>query len=154
VQGEPGDWDWEAVRTACWREAKRVLGTTALAEDVAQEAVIKAWRHRASCRSPERPAPWVAAIARREALRAVAAPRCEPLDSAPEPRAPPEPCIDLILDVRRALAELPECDRALLLARYWQDLTQQEVAFALGMPDGTAKVRLHRIRSRLRPALS
>ena len=40
-----------------------------------------------------------------------------------------------------------------LLARYWQDLTHQEAADLLGMPDGTAKVRLPRIRSRLRPAL-
>jgi RNA polymerase sigma-70 factor, ECF subfamily len=155
VQGEPGDWDWETMRTTCWREARRIVGSGALAEDVAQEAVIKAWRHRASCRSPEHPLPWVAAIARREALRAVAAPRCEPLDGALEPRAPaPEPSIDLALDVRRALAGLSEPDRRLLLARYWQDLTQQEAANLLGMPDGTAKVRLHRIRSRLRPALS
>jgi RNA polymerase sigma-70 factor, ECF subfamily len=154
VQGEPGDWDWETMRTTCWREARRILGSCATAEDVAQEAVIKAWRHRASCRSPERPVPWVAAIARREALRAVAAPRCERLDRAPEPRTPgPEPSIELALDVRRALAELSEPDRRLLLARYWQDLTQQEAANLLGMPDGTAKVRLHRIRSRLRPAL-
>ena len=53
----------------------------------------------------------------------------------------------------RALAELSEPDRRLLLARYWQDLTHQEAADLLGMPDGTAKVRLPRIRSRLRPAL-
>ena len=154
VQGEPGDWDWELVRTTCWREATRVLGRGATAEDVAQEAVIKAWRHRASCRSPDRPLPWVAAIARREALRAVAAPRCEPLDRVPEPRAPATGApIEVVLDVRSALAELSESDRRLILARYWQDLTHQEAANALGMPDGTAKVRLHRIRSRLRPAL-
>jgi RNA polymerase sigma-70 factor (ECF subfamily) len=143
------------MRTTCWREARRIVGSGALAEDVAQEAVIKAWRHRASCRSPERPLPWVAAIARREALRAVAAPRCEPLDTASDPRTPaPDPLIDLAVDVRRALADLSEPDRRLLLARYWQDLTQQEAADLLGMPDGTAKVRLHRLRSRLRPALS
>jgi RNA polymerase sigma-70 factor (ECF subfamily) len=153
-QGEPGDWDWDVLRTTCWREAKRVLGSVASAEDVAQEAAIKAWRHRASCRRPERPLPWVAAIAHREALRAIAAPRCEPLDRAPEALVgAPEPSLDLVLDVRRACAELPEPDRRLLLARYWQDLTHQEAAELLGMPDGTAKVRLHRIRSRLRPAL-
>jgi RNA polymerase sigma-70 factor, ECF subfamily len=155
VHGEPGDWDWETIRVACWREARRIVRSGALAEDIAQEAVIKAWRHRASCRSPERPLPWVAAIARREALRAVATRQSEPLDAAPDPRTPaPAPSIDLAVDVRRALAELPERDRLLLLARYWQDLTQQEAADLLGMPGGTAKVRLHRIRSRLRPALS
>jgi RNA polymerase sigma-70 factor (ECF subfamily) len=132
-----------------------VLGACATAEDVAQDAVIKAWRHRASCRSPERPLAWVAAIARREALRAVAAPRCDPLERAPEPSSPGLALsIDLILDVRRAVGELPESDRRLIIARYWQDLTQEEAASSLGLPDGTAKVRLHRIRTRLRPALS
>jgi DNA-directed RNA polymerase specialized sigma24 family protein len=37
--------------------------------------------------------------------------------------------------VRRALAELSEGDRRLLLARYWADMTQREVADLLGMPD-------------------
>src|SRR6266511_1043297 len=98
AKGESSEWDWEMVRITCWREARRVLGSNAMAEDVAQEAVIKAWRHRASCRSPERPLPWVAAIAHREALRALGAPRCEPLDLVPEPRTPaPGPSIDLIL---------------------------------------------------------
>src|SRR5690242_9660887 len=101
LRDEPGDWDWAAVRATCWREARRVLGASAAAEDVAQDAVLKAWRQRASCRSPEHPLAWVAAIARREALRAVAAPRCEPLERAPEPSSPgPDPAIDLILDVR------------------------------------------------------
>lgn len=59
----------------------------------------------------------------------------------------------LVVDVSRALAELPEGDRRLLLARYWADLTHHEVANLLGMPDGTAKVRLHRLRARLRPTL-
>jgi RNA polymerase sigma-70 factor, ECF subfamily len=61
--------------------------------------------------------------------------------------------VALAVDVRRALAELPESDRRLLLARYWADLTQHEAATLLGMPDGTAKVRLHRLRARLRPTL-
>ena len=61
----------------------------------------------------------------------------------------------LAVDVRGALAALPEDDRRLLLARYWADMTQSEVANLLGMPDGTAKVRLHRLRAppRLRPTL-
>ena len=61
--------------------------------------------------------------------------------------------VALAIDVRRALAELSEGDRRLLLARYWADMTQREVADLLGMPDGTAKVRLHRLRARLRPTL-
>ena len=61
--------------------------------------------------------------------------------------------VALAVDVRRALAELSYSDRVLLLARYWGDLSHQEAANLLGMPDGTAKVRLHRLRARLRPTL-
>ena len=61
--------------------------------------------------------------------------------------------VALVVDVRRALAKLSESDRQLLLARYWGDLSQHEVASLLGLPDGTAKVRLHRLRARLRAAL-
>ena len=150
---EPWGWDWESARKICWEEARRVLGPSAAADDAAQEAAIKAWRHHASCRTPENPRPWLAAIARREALRLRGPPRAESLETAPEPYAPATADVALVIDVQRALAELPEADRRLLVARYWADLTHHEVANLLGMPDGTAKVRLHRLRARLRPTL-
>jgi RNA polymerase sigma-70 factor, ECF subfamily len=151
---EPRGWDWEWVRATCWEEARRILGPSAAADDAAQEAAIKAWRHHASCRTPEHPRPWLAAIARREAFRQSGPPRAQSLETAAEPSAPAtDGHVALAVDVRRALAELPEGDRRLLLARYWADMTQNEVANLLGMPDGTAKVRLHRLRARLRPTL-
>jgi RNA polymerase sigma-70 factor (ECF subfamily) len=151
---EPWSWDWEWVRTKCWEEARRILGPSAAADDAAQEAAIKAWRHHASCRTPEHPQAWVAAIARREAYRLRGPPRAQSLETAAEPSAPAADAhVATAIDVRRALAELSEGDRRLLLARYWADLTQREVADLLGMPDGTAKVRLHRLRARLRPTL-
>lgn len=153
VEVEPWAWDWGWVRATCWQEARRVLGPCAAAEDAAQEAAIKAWRHHAACRTPDRPQPWLAAIARREAFRLTRVPRADSLETAPEPHAPDAQArVALAVDVRRALAELPERDRRLLLARYWADLTHPEVADLLGMPAGTAKVRLHRLRARLRPA--
>jgi RNA polymerase sigma-70 factor, ECF subfamily len=151
---EPGGWDWGWVRTTCWEEARRVLGPGTAADDAAQEAAIKAWRHHASCRTPEQPRPWLAAIARREALRLLGPPRAESLEAAAEPFvAATDARVALAVDVRRALAELSESDQRLLLARYWGDLSQREVAHVLGMPHGTAKVRLHRLRARLRPTL-
>ena len=152
---EPGAWDWGWVRTTCWEEARRVLGPGTAADDAAQEAAIKAWRHHASCRTPEHPRPWLAAIARREAYRLRGPPSAESLETAAEPQVPATDArVAVIVDVRRALADLSEGDRRLLLARYWADLTQHEVADLLGMPDGTAKVRLHRLRARLRLTLS
>jgi RNA polymerase sigma-70 factor (ECF subfamily) len=54
---------------------------------------------------------------------------------------------------RQALGRLAPADRALLLLRYGEDLTQPELARRLDMPEGTVKVRLHRVRKRFAEAL-
>lgn len=56
-------------------------------------------------------------------------------------------------DLRAAIEKLGERDKMLLLLRYGEDLTQQAIARRLGLPDGTVKVRLHRLRHRLRKAI-
>jgi RNA polymerase sigma-70 factor, ECF subfamily len=150
---EAPEWDWSALRAHCLRSAQRVLGAQPAAEDAAQEASLKAWRHQAQCRTPEAPEPWVAAIARREALRALPAPlrplaeECEPVEAGHELAAIRR------IDVARAVAALNAADRRLLLARYWGDCTQEQSAQIAGMPASRAKVRLHRARARLRAAL-
>ena len=147
----PHRWDWKQVHRIALREARAVLGYTPDAEDAAQEAAIRIWRRRATCRGA--PVAWIRVIARNEALR-VAGRRREqaPLDAvadvAGEERVPPASP-----EVRAAMADLPHDDRLLLLLRYWADLTQPELARAIEMPEGTVKVRLHRARQRLRVAL-
>jgi len=59
----------------------------------------------------------------------------------------------LRLDVNAVLERLSVDDRRLLALRYEGDLSQPEVARMLGIPEGTVKVRLHRIRGRLRKEL-
>jgi RNA polymerase sigma factor (sigma-70 family) len=148
-------WDWAAARSLCVRQAQAVLGPGAAAEDAAQEALVRAWRMRAKCRTPEAPGPWLTAIARREALRAAARRREAPLEEAPPPAAPShEPRAVLRLTVAAAVATLPEDDRRLLSGRYWKDLSQPEIADRLDMTEGAVRVRLHRIRARLRENLS
>ena len=123
-----------------------MLGAGADADDVTQEAVLRAWRHHGQCRGPA--APWLRQIARREVWRHLERRRIElPIDAAP-----PGACDDdrdLALDVRHALTGLDAADQRLVALRYAHDLTQQEVARATGVPLGTAKVRLHRARKRL-----
>jgi RNA polymerase sigma-70 factor (ECF subfamily) len=149
------DWDWGAARAICLREARRILGPSPDVEDAAQEATIRAWRSRASCRAAGRPEAWLATIARREALRLAAARKAIPIEGRPEPTRPSHESEALQrVVVRQALAHLAPRDRSLLLARYWADLTQDQLARALDLPDGTAKVRLHRARARLRRELS
>ena len=122
-----------------------------------QEAFLRAWRRRASCRTPEAPLPWLLQITRNEALRLLRqnARHGVTAESFDEP-AEDDP--DLAhaasrVDLDRALAGLSHEDRRLLELRYTDDLTQPRVAAALGIPEGTVKVRLHRLRSRLRVAL-
>ena len=56
--------------------------------------------------------------------------------------------------LRRALAEIPEEERDLLLLYACLDLSYDECARALGIPIGTVRSRLHRLRTRLRERLA
>ena len=78
-----------------------------------------------------------------------------PEDSASEPCEEDRRLEELVSqsDTRDALARLTETERELLFLRYSEDLSQPEVARRLDMPEGTVKVRLHRVRKRLRQAL-
>ncbi len=112
---------------------------------------MRAWSRRGSCRSPHAPLPWCLQITRHEAFRRIARrPVAEELREYPDQPAADEPdrVIDRI-DVGRALAGLRPEDRLLIALRYSQDYSQPEIARALDIPEGTAKVRLHRARERL-----
>jgi RNA polymerase sigma-70 factor (ECF subfamily) len=58
-----------------------------------------------------------------------------------------------LLDLRSAVAALTREDRALVQLRYWGGMTVIECADYLGIPEGTAKSRLHRVLGQLRHAL-
>jgi len=149
------DWDWGKVRTQCLDEARRLLGTTTAADDAAQEATIRAWRHRERCRTPARPEPWIAQIARREALRVLSRRSELPFteDAAiADPRQEFSDCVDS-LDLWRAMSGMDGQDKRLLIGFYWQDLPYSELAMQLGLAEVTVRVRLHRIRQRLRDTL-
>ena len=144
-------WDWRRLRLAAVRAAQGVLDADA-AEDAAQEALVRAWRHRGACATPGAPDAWVRSISRREALRIVGRPRVAAAPAAgDEPTsAPPAPAP---VDVRRAMRLLDELDQRLVLRFYWAGQADHEIARDLRMPLGTVKVRLHRARLRLHDAL-
>src|SRR5215208_83651 len=62
-------WDWEEMRSFCFSQALRVVHCPVAADEAAQEAIVRAWRHRASCRQPEQPHGWLRQIAHNEAVR-------------------------------------------------------------------------------------
>jgi RNA polymerase sigma-70 factor (ECF subfamily) len=115
---------------------------------------MRAWRNAASCRSDD-PTPWLLAITRREAFRRHAA-RHEDHLAAHAELATYDRTTDEVhdrLDFDALLASLKPLERRLITLRYRDDLTQPAVAKELGMPEGTTKVRLHRLRARLRRTL-
>jgi RNA polymerase sigma-70 factor, ECF subfamily len=67
-------------------------------------------------------------------------------EQAPEPPPAPDHAddVDLSLDVRRALLEVPEDYRVVMLLHDVHDLPYDEVASIVGIPVGTVKSRLHR----------
>jgi RNA polymerase sigma-70 factor (ECF subfamily) len=154
-----GGADWHEITARCVREARRVARPDDAA-DIAQEAVIRAWRSRREGGvAPENPLGWLRTIVRREAIRHRARNRALiSLDDHGDVHDPAAArrldVLALQLDVREAVRSLTPADRKLLALRYVDDLTQPAVASALGIPEGTAKVRLHRARGRLQRVLA
>jgi RNA polymerase sigma-70 factor, ECF subfamily len=123
------------------------------AEDIAQDALLRAWRRRSTLREAGSRNQWLAAIVRNEAFRLHARPRADPTERI-ELREGAEDehvlaAVELA-DLHAALAGLNERDRRLLEMKYEEDLTQATIARRLGVPEGTVKVRLHRARNKLR----
>jgi RNA polymerase sigma-70 factor (ECF subfamily) len=156
---DPGQWEWDAARQRCLREARRILGNRDDAEEAVQEAFVRAWRKRSACRTPGAPLPWLLQITRNEAMRLAVRRSKRQASEIPEaePEAVPGAALETPLDqaltslaTEQALSALGEDERKLLRLRYEEDLTQGQVAAALGVPEGTVKVRLHRVRARLR----
>lgn len=74
----------------------------------------------------------------------------EPVDpAAAEETVSPAPSPDAALDARRLLAALPEPQRAVVILRYYHDLSEAQVAEILDCPRGTVKSRLHQALARL-----
>ncbi|HEX5060303.1 MAG TPA: sigma-70 family RNA polymerase sigma factor [Kofleriaceae bacterium] len=131
----------------------------ALAEDVAQEAFVAAWRDFDRLRDAERVGPWVAGIARNLAANAVRTrARRERIVIEPNAEVPtPE---DAALEredrelLQRALADIPEAHRETLVLFYLQGQAVAEIAGALSISEDLVKQRLSRGRQALRDSVA
>jgi RNA polymerase sigma-70 factor, ECF subfamily len=152
LSGSEASEDWNEIHRFCLAIARRMTANPAEAEDVAQEAVLRAWRFRAKQRGTDR-RPWLARIVRNEALRAQT--RRQPrlsTDAADLGCGEDDEIVNAPqrVDISLALQRLEPAERLLLQLRYSDDLTQPAIARRLGWPEGTVKVRLHRARKKLR----
>jgi RNA polymerase sigma-70 factor (ECF subfamily) len=135
--------------------AYRYASNPSEAEDIAQDALLRAWRRRSTLRDGDRRNQWLATIVRNEAFRQHARLRPDPTSSIEfSEGAEDERVLAAVelADLHAALSLLSERDRELLEMKYEEDLTQGMIARRLGIPEGTVKVRLHRARNKLRRA--
>ncbi len=125
-------------------------GDTALADDLAQETFLRAYRRLATF-SGARLGAWLAGIGLRLFLDHLRRPRLEPLgddvEDAGEPVAPPPHVLRVDLD--GAMATLRDEERAALALVFGDDLTHDEAAAILGWPVGTLKSHVARARAKL-----
>jgi RNA polymerase sigma factor (sigma-70 family) len=136
--------------------AYRVLGDQGLAEDATQQTFVQAWRA-ADTYDPSRAlGAWLTTIARRVAIDVHRRERrhrhLELLDSSDPALVtlpPSEEQIYDLLEVRRALDELPDHDRELIRLQHYDELSHTEIASHLEIPVGTVKSRSFRAHRRL-----
>lgn len=153
--------EWSRLVRLC----TQISGSSEAAEDLAQETLYEAWRHRDRLYDPQGQACWHTAIARNVCMRwralhlRDAAHLLQP--SSHDPGGPDslvqelaDPA-DLEADVERSeLADLlerglhllPAPTRQVLVARYVQELPYATIAAQMGLREGTVKVQVHRAR--------
>jgi RNA polymerase sigma-70 factor (ECF subfamily) len=139
----------------------RMLRDPELAADLTQDAFVKAYRNYESLEKPENARAWLYQIAHRVALdelRRRKIVRFLPWTGESRGAAPSAEhlAMDLRLsgDLQRALARIPERQRAALLLAELHDLTGLELAAALGVSHVAARALLTRARESLRQALA
>jgi RNA polymerase sigma factor (sigma-70 family) len=157
---------------ALYRVARSILGSDADAEDAVQEAYIAAYQHVAAFRGDSKVLTWLTRIVVNQALgrlrsrlrdqRVVPfsdrrdAAAGDELDTA-DPAATPE-SETIRSDIRRLLErkieELPVAFRTVFVLREVSDLTAEETAACLEIPEATVRTRLFRARGLLRESLA
>ena len=153
---------------ALYRHALRIVGTTADAEDVVQDALFSAWRSIASFQGVSFRA-WLFRIATNRALDRLRSRKRRPelpLDPPDdddvtwaEPVAPGPDLSQLAGDrealaaVESALGVLPTEQRTALLLRDVEGFAYEEIAVITSVEIGTVKSRIHRGRLAVRNAL-
>jgi len=147
-----------------FRTALAILGREADARDATQDALLDAWRNMRSLRDPDRFDAWLGrihvnacrAIGRRRGRSAV---REIPLSMLPDPDEPAsrgrgleEESVSLD-ELEHVFARLSLEQRTILVLHHLERQPVARIAAVLGIPEGTAKWRLHAARAALERAL-
>jgi RNA polymerase sigma-70 factor (ECF subfamily) len=151
-----------------YRVARAILVDDAEAEDVMQDAYVRAYSHLSQFAGRASFATWLTRIAVHEALaRArrgrrlvkiedLAVRKESGMDSFSSPEVGPEQWAinrDLQGVLETAITALPESYRSVLVLREVEGMSTAEAAESLGITEGLVKTRLHRARAALRSEL-
>jgi RNA polymerase sigma-70 factor (ECF subfamily) len=138
----------------------RLGANGALAEELAQEAMLTLWRKAALFDQKKASAStWVFTIARNlriDAIRRERHPEVDPAELAPEPERAADDGIVRIEDdtrVRQAITRLPREQAQVIELSFYADKPHSVIAKELGLPLGTVKSRLRLAMARIRLAL-
>lgn len=152
-----------AYRDQVFRLALRMCGSEADADEVAQEAFLSAWKALPNFRGESQFSTWLyqltthAAIdlMRREKRQIAAADITEvnAADPAPSPQQQAEQSEQREI-VRDAILQLAPEQREVVVLRFMEELSYEEIGAVLKLPSGTVKSRLNRAKAQLKEILS
>jgi len=157
----------QRYRRQVYSFARYLLSNREEAEDVTQEVLLRLWRHRSGV-DEERLGSWLLRVTRnacydllrkRRSDNAVMAPgdgfdaeMQHAASAEPDPQARAE-AADFRRRLLAALADLEEPYKSVVILREVQGLPHREIGEALGVPEVTVRVHLHRGRRKLRERL-
>jgi RNA polymerase sigma-70 factor, ECF subfamily len=138
---------------------RRLCRNPALADDLAQQSFLQAWRRLRTLQSPGAFAGWLRRIAVNTWLQYIRArgehtagsESGEPSDRDNTPAH--EPMVAERIDLDRALSQLPADVRLCIVLAYGERMSHREIAEASGLPLGTVKSHITRGAARLRDLL-
>jgi RNA polymerase sigma-70 factor (ECF subfamily) len=125
-----------------------------IAEDVVQEALLRAWKSLDSLREDSAAKPWLLTIVRRENARYFERKRLETVDI--DNLTPAQSALlasgddEELLDVRRAIFRLEDDYREPLVLQVLLGYSTTEIATLIGIKPGAVLTRLHRARNKLK----
>jgi RNA polymerase sigma-70 factor (ECF subfamily) len=168
---EPAKIDWQSALAEHDRWLRTIIyarvGEPQAVDEVMQEVALAAVRQKSPLQDPSKVAPWLYRLAVTQSLlyRRKRGRQRKLTDSYAETTRPTEESRDydplgwMLADerrrlVRKALSRIAQRDREILLLKYTEDWSYQEIAKHLGISQSAVQARLHRARQRLRDELA
>jgi RNA polymerase sigma-70 factor (ECF subfamily) len=140
-----------------YRYAAWLCRDKAIAEDVVQESMLRAWKSLEALRDDGAAKPWLLTIVRRENARYFERKRLETVDidnlTASQAALLAEEPDDDLGDLRAAIYELDDDYREPLVLQVLMGLSTNEIATQMNLKQGAVLTRLHRARAKLKEVM-